>query len=207
MASLFLLKKYLFHRKQRTKVESSYSDWFEFVCGNSQGSILGPLFFNIFINDIFSEIQESNICNFADDNTLYSCSQDLQTVENLTYMKNVLTWFKINSMKANPRKFQFMFLSKTRRPEYNLLIDSNVIKEPAEKEMLGLVLDNKLSPEKLIAKLCQTASYKLHALSQIRKNLTLEKARALGYAFVYSHLDVLQNKLFILKCRIFTIKH
>ena len=137
----FLTKKYLFHRNQRTKVESSYSDWFEFVCGNPQGSILGPLFFNIFINDIFSEIQESNICNFADDNTLYSCSQDLQTViENLTYMKNVLTWFKMNSMKANPRKFQFMFLSKTRRPEYNLLIDSNVIKEP------------KLSPKKLIAK-------------------------------------------------------
>ena len=68
---------------------------------------------------MFFEIQKSNICNFANDNTLYSCSQDPQTViENLTYdVKNVLTWFKINSMKVNSEKFQFMILSKTRCPE------------------------------------------------------------------------------------------
>ena len=122
-----LLKNYLANCKQRTKVWPSYSDWFEFLRGIPQGSILGPLLFNIFINDIFFEIQKSNICNFADDNTLYFCSQDLQTViENLTYdVKNVLTWFKINSMKANPEKSQFMILSKIRPPEYNLLIDSN----------------------------------------------------------------------------------
>ena len=133
-ASLSLLKNHLTNRKQRTIVGSSYSDWFEFLRGIPQGSILGPLLFNIFINNIFFETQKSNICNFADDNTLYFCSQDLQTViENLTYdVKNVLTWFKINSMKANPEKFQFMILSKTRRPEYNLLIDSNVIIESAD---------------------------------------------------------------------------
>ena len=77
------------------------------------------------MNDIFFEIQKSNIYNFADNNTLYFRSQDLQTViESLLYdVKNVLTWFKINSMKVNPEKFQFMILSKTRSPEYNLLID------------------------------------------------------------------------------------
>ena len=65
----------------------------------------------------FFEIQKSNICNFA----------EVVRFENLTYdVKNILTQFKINSMKANPEKFQFMILSKTRRPEYNLLIDSNV---------------------------------------------------------------------------------
>ena len=97
---------------------------------------------------------------------MYSLSQDLQTViENLTYdVKNVLTWFKINSMKANSEKFQFLILSKTRRPEYSLLIDSNPIKESADVELLGLIVDNKLSFEKHIAKLCQTASYNLHEL-------------------------------------------
>ena len=55
----------------------------------------------------------------------FICSQDLQTIiEDLTYdVKNVLTWFKMNPMKANPEKFQFMILSKTRSPEYNILID------------------------------------------------------------------------------------
>ena len=82
-----------------------------------------------------------------------------------------------------------MILSKTRRPEYNLLINSNVIKESADVEMLRLIVDNKLSFEKHIAKLYQTASYKLHALRGIRKYLTLEKAGALGNSFVDSQLN------------------
>ena len=56
-------------------------------------------------------------------------------------------------MKSKPEKFQFMFLSKVRRPEYNFLIDSNVIKESADVELLGLIVDNKPNFEKHIAML------------------------------------------------------
>ena len=56
-------------------------------------------------------------------------------------------------------------------------------------EILGLIVDNKLSFEKHIAKLCQTASFKLHALRRITKYLTLEKARVLGNAFVDSQFN------------------
>ena len=122
---------------------------------------------------------------------MYFCSQDLETIiENLTYdVKNVLAWFKINSMKANSEKFQFMILSKSRRPEYNLLIDSNIIKEFADVKLLGLIIDNKPNFEKHIAKLCQTASYKLHALRRIRKYLTLEKTGVLRNAFMDSQFN------------------
>ena len=79
------------------------------------------------------------IINNKNDNTLFSCSQDLQNViENLTNdVKNDLICFRINSMKENSEKSQFMILSKNRLPEYNLLIDSTVIKESADVEMLG----------------------------------------------------------------------
>ena len=77
-----------------------------------------------------------------------------------------------------------MILSKTGRPQCNLLIDSNVIKESADVEMLGLIVDNKLSFKKHIAKLCQTATY--HAF---RKCLTLKKASILGNVFVDSQLN------------------
>ena len=95
-AALNLISNYLSHRKQRTKIGSSYSDWYEIVRGVPQGSILGPLLFNIFINDLFLFIEKTNICNFADDNTIYGYNNNLQTI--LKYLKhdmiNVLKWFK-----------------------------------------------------------------------------------------------------------------
>ena len=56
--------------KQRTKVGSAYRKWSKIRCGIPQESILGPLFFNIFINDIFMITEHSDICSFADDNIL-----------------------------------------------------------------------------------------------------------------------------------------
>jgi len=61
---------YLTNRKQRVKIGKVHSSWTETIKGVSQGSILGPLIFNIFINDIFYFIEKSRLNNYADDNTL-----------------------------------------------------------------------------------------------------------------------------------------
>ena len=113
-SGLNLLLSYLSNRKQRTKVNSSYSDWYDIIRGVPQGSILGPLLFNLFINDLFLFLERTNICNFADDNTIYWCDSVLEIIlENLQHdMKILLNWFKINLMKPNPKKSQFMILGK-----------------------------------------------------------------------------------------------
>ena len=95
VGSLNFLVDYLSLRKHRTKVGSSYSKWSETCRGIPQGSILGPLLFNIFINDIFFFAEKSEICNFADDNTVYSCGKDLPKIKEdlICTMKNTLKWF------------------------------------------------------------------------------------------------------------------
>ena len=113
-SSLSLLLDYLTSSKQRVKIGSSYSVWNKNKRGVPQRSILGPPLFNVFVNDIFMFIEKSEICNFADDNTIYDCGEDLSNIlENLKHdMKILLKWFRINSLQANPGKFQFMILGK-----------------------------------------------------------------------------------------------
>ena len=126
--SLNLLADYLSGRKQRTKIGSVFSEWWKIVCGIPQGSILGPLLFNIFINDLFFFVLKCDICNFADDNTMYSCNKLLSKIlANLQFdLKNVLMWFTVNSLSPNQGKFQYMILGKCITSQLSLFI--NVIK-------------------------------------------------------------------------------
>ena len=98
--SLKLMYNYLTNRKHRVKIGSEMSEWFNILLGVPQGSILGPLIFNIFINDLFLFITNTEICNFADDNTLFKCSPNLsilfKALEKDTQI--ILNWFKNNSL-------------------------------------------------------------------------------------------------------------
>ena len=110
------------------KISSSYSDWYDIVRCVPHGSILGSLLVNLFIYDLSLFIERRNICNFADDNTIYSCNINLQTtLTDLKYdMQNILKCFKVNSMKSNPKKFQFMILGK--RTIQSIILNINNIK-------------------------------------------------------------------------------
>ena len=108
--------------------------------------MLGPLLFNMFISDIFFFIEKTEMCNFADNNTLYSCDRNLLRIkENLIFdMKNILLWFRTSSLKANARKFQFMKLNWKNHRRQRMVINSITVKESNEVILLGIKIDNKL---------------------------------------------------------------
>ena len=75
-----------------------------------------------------------------------------------------MDWFKINSLRANPGKFQFMALGANKNDCFNLNVAGKVIPSSSEVKLLGITIDYDLKFKKHINKLCTKLSYKLHAL-------------------------------------------
>ena len=114
------MKSYLTNRRQRVRVEDVTSDISYVNSGVPQGSVLGPLLFNIFINDLFYFIKETKLSNYADDNQLYFADTDPAVVEHVVNKELVVEceWFRNNKMILNPEKCKALVLS--RKPNVKL---------------------------------------------------------------------------------------
>ena len=104
---------YLKNRKQCVKINNTYSDLLDIISGVPQGSIVGPILFNIFFNDFFYVILIASSHNYVDDNTLTSFGKTLEDLIKILERdcKVALTWFRNNEMMVNPNKSQAILLN------------------------------------------------------------------------------------------------
>ena len=115
-SSLKLIYSYLKGRKQAVSINGIISTFLDLLSGVPQGSILGPILFNIFMNDLFFAIKEANLHNFADDNTISDVAvSEAELVKSLESEScKAIDWLSQNSMIANPGKFHGIILKKNR---------------------------------------------------------------------------------------------
>ena len=106
--SLKIIYSYLKGRRQCVRVNGSDSSFKTILAGVPQGSILGPILFNIFINDLNYFIKRANLHGFADDHTLTASKTNIEDLKEVLNSESNITvdWLNDNSMVANPSKFQ-----------------------------------------------------------------------------------------------------
>ena len=164
--SLRIMESFLSNRQQRTKINNAFSRYSEIIYGVPQGSILGPLLFNIYICDIFFDIIECDIASYADDNTPYNFDFNLDNViSNLEKPTNsLLSWFEENYMKAKTEKCH-LFVSSDE--SCTAKIEVFRIKNSTEERLLEVNFDSNISFENHVTSLCKKPNQKLHAPARI----------------------------------------
>ena len=187
--ALKLVYSYLKNRMQRVKTGSTFSSSKNSSIGVPQGSKLGPLLFNIFINDLFFIEMESEICNFADDTTIYACDTSIEAV--MTRLEGdvyrMMKWYTDNGMKANPSKFQTMFLVRKDISKQGLNISRNLIPSSNQVKLLGVNIDNSLKFEAHVKELCRKVN--LNAFIRLRPFLREQKSKLIFNSVIMSNFS------------------
>ena len=138
--SLVFIQSYLSEKQQRTKVNNAYNTYSDLFFGVPQGSILGPLLFNIYISDIFNYIDKCDIASYADDNTPYTSDFNLEKVIQKLELttNNLFEWFKNNHTKANTDKCHLVV---SRDIDVTFKIGEFDVKNSREEKLLGVKIE------------------------------------------------------------------
>ena len=187
-SSLKLIHSYLLNSKQRVKTNDTYSSWSEILFGVPQGSILGPLLFNIFICDMFYFLEGFDIANHTDDSTPYCAGKSAESVvSNLEQSSTILfKWLNNNYMKVNTGKSHLLLPRNSRATG---MIDNSYIESEDEQVLLGITIDSNLAFENYVRNICKKASQKLNVLARIASYMNIQKKKTIMKSFVTSQFS------------------
>ena len=191
--ALNIIKDFLSDRQQRVAIDGQFSDWVPIAAGVPQGSILGPLLFLVFINDI-TETVTSNIQIFADDTFIYRTASDNSTYELNCDLDRITNWANQWRLQFNPslskQAVEIIFSRKTHPTSFPTLMFNGIpVKLVQDTQHLGMCLDERLSYNKHIETKIAKANQGTGIMIQLKKWISHRVLETIYKLFVRTHLD------------------
>ncbi len=192
-------KDYLSNRKQYTEIDNVTSNMSLIKCGVPQGSILGPLLYLIYVNDIATCTQH-NIVSFADDTSLYLSHPNLQELyrEANIAMSSLHTWFCANKLSLNANKTKYIVLRAQTTPcnlnGMDIYINGTKLQRvgmnmyESSTKFLGVTIDEHLTWKYHLNLLNTKISRSLFAIKQAKNILPTKSLVSLYFALIHPHL-------------------
>ena len=188
------IKSYLSNRTQSVNVNGATSQAANVTCGVPQGSILGPLLFIIYINDMHQALLKCLVYHFADDtNLIFSHSDPSKITREVNNQLAVLyDWLCANRLSLNVGKTEFTIFRPRSVPYVNritLKLAGIKIFESLKVKYLGIILDSRLSWRIHISELCKKLGRTVGMFYKIRHQCTKRVLRSLYFSLFESHMS------------------
>ena len=191
--SLKFLTSYLENRYQRININTLTSSYSKLRCGVPQGSIIGPLLFIIYTNDIFSELNENEkMYMYADDTLLVNKGRDEETaVQNLqSCFDKIVAWCNINRLTLNEDKTKHLCITNRKQTNaFRITTENSHLGNVDTYDYLGFSVDRKLNMNSHIDKVIKKVGFKLHTLTLMRRFITMKTALLMYKVMILPHFD------------------
>ena len=192
---LLWISNYLHERTQKTFANGHLSESLPITCGVPQGSILGPLFFITYINDMQNYLQTTNLGLYADDTVLFSHANDNALLQKglQTTLNKFQKWCQMNALTINVKKTKFMIFgtrSKIKKAKkLKLQVNGQPLQQVPSYKYLGVTLDSVLSYSHHISMVINTVSHKAYILSKIRPFITTYSSIRIYKSMILPYFD------------------
>ena len=187
---LKLFQSYLTNRLQYVQINLASSSHQFISSGVPQGSILGPLLFLIFINDIHS-CSNTNYIIYADDTTIYNSSSDIHHLylDMNTTLNNINKWSQSNRLSINISKTKYMIFNKSVKSMNSIIkIGNDEVYQVDSFKLLGVIIDNNLNYKEHINNLTKKINKSIGIINKIKFFLLKSTLITLYYSIIFSYI-------------------